>query len=275
MARRIAGWYDDAWTTRYAVSVPHTLSTSANDVSIVIPKSHPIWAILAAEGDLNSIRVTDGDGYTALTFELTDAALSGAFSTANKDGGIKVDNAGFITGTAVKLLWIYAGNPSATSGAGSVTLSSAKVGHLYQQTPPRTGDTIRAAPTPPGETVATPDVPKRSAESRRVWVGLNGILSGRAYPVEGAPGLESVWGVATSSTTGGGAAAVHDSTKTRFVEDADGVFYASVFTQSGSSGTDYTYILTTTTGSDMSDTNNTDQTLQTVFRLRVLDADES
>lgn len=275
MARRIAGWYDDAWSTRYAVSIPHTLSTGTNDVSVVIPKSHPIWAILASEGNENSVRVTDGDGYTPLTFQLKNAALSGTWSTANKDGGIRIDNAAFVAGTAVKLIWIYVGNSAATSGAGSVTLSGAVSGYLYQNTPPRAGDVVRAGPTPPGETVASPDVPKRSGETRRVWLGLNGLLSGRAVPAEGAPGLESVWGVATSSQTGGSAASVHDSTETRFVEDADGVFYASVLTQSGSGGTDYVYIATVTTGSDMTDTNNTDQTLQTVFRLRVIDADEA
>lgn len=276
MARRIAGWYDSAWTRRYAVSVPHTVSPNGtNDVSVVIPASHPLWAILDTEGtDGDSIRVTEGDGVTALTFELTDAALTGSWSTSGRNGGIKIDNAAFVAGTAVKLLWVYVGNSAATTASGSVTLSGALSGYLYQALPPRAADVIDARPQRPGETVASPDVGKSAAEVRRVWLRLNRMLSGREA-VEGSGGLESLWGVATSSVTGGSPAAVHDSTATRFVEEEDGAFFASVLTTGGTDGTDYAYIATLTTGSDMSSTNNTDQTLEARFRLLVNDAEES
>ena len=276
MGQRVAGWYADAWSPRYAISVPHTVSPSGtNDVRVAVPASHPIWAILAAEGNENSVRVTDGDGYTALTFQLTNADFTGRWSTANKDGGIVIDNAAFVSSTSVKLIWVYCGNSSASSGAGSVTASSPATGYLYQALPPRPSAAIRGTPDAPGETVAAPDVAKRSGESRRLWVALNPLLSALARPVEGSIGLESIWGVTTSSETGGSGASVHDATKTRYVEDADGVFYASVFMQSGSSGTDYLYQLSLTTGDDMSDVQNTDQTVESTFRLRVIDADEA
>lgn len=276
MAQRVAGWYDDSWSTRFAVSVPHTVSPSGtNDVRIAVPKSHPIWEILAAEGSENSVRVTDGDGYTALTFQLTKATFSGTWSTANKDGGILINDAAFVAGTSVKLLWVYCGNASASSAAGSVTPSGPITGYLYQALPPRPGAIVRGTPDAPGETVASPDVSKRSGESRRVWVALNPLLSGRARAVEGSIGLDSIWGVTTSSETGGSGASVHDATKTRYIEDADGAFYASAFMQGGSDGTDYLYKLSITTGDDMSNVNNTDQTLESTFRLRVNDASEA
>lgn len=273
--RRIANWLDDAWAYRFALSVPHALSTGANDVSAVIPKAHPIWAVLTAEAtEGDSIRVTDGDGVTQLTFQLTDAALSGSWSTSGKNGGIKIDDALFITGTSVKLLWVYYGNSAATSASGSVTLASAQAATTFQRLPPR-GQFVDALPQPPGATVATPDVSKSAAENRWIWVRVNGMLAGRGAPVESSQGAESIWGLVCSSVTNGSGASVHDATKTRFVEDPEGSFYAAQWITGGTDNTDYVVIGAMTTGVDMSATANTDQTLETRFRLLVRDAEEA
>lgn len=277
MPTPIGTWYDADWQYRFAVTLPHTVSPSGtNDASVVIPKNHPIWAVLASEGNENSIRVCASDGFSALTFELADAALTGSWSTANKDGGIKIDDVPFLESVSPGFVCVYYGNSGANSGAGSVTLSSAVTGYVYQLLPRFPGDVIDAAPSAPGATLAGPDVALTSGESRRYWVRLNRMLGDRPVLVENSLGLDSVWGVVASAETGGGAAAIDDATKTRYVEGPDGSFYASVYVSGATDGTDYVEILLLHTGQDTSDVNNgADQVLDTRFRIRCNDPDES
>lgn len=275
----IGTWYDSAWSYRFAVTLPHTVSPSGtNDASVVIPKNHPIWDVLASEGTQNSIRVCASDGFSALSFELVSSTLSGSWSTANKDGGIKIDDVPFLASVSPGLVWVYYGNASASSGAGSVSLSSAVTGYVYQLLPRDQGSILEAAPQPAGATLVTPDVSLTSGESRRYWVRLNRMLGTRpaGRPVEGSTGLDSIWAVVASAETGGSAAAIDDATKTRYVEAPDGSFFASVYVSGAADGTDYTEILTVHTGQDTSDTNTgADQVLEARFRIRCNDPDET
>lgn len=275
----IGTWYDSAWSYRFAVTLPHTVSPSGtNDASVIIPKNHPIWDVLASEGSENSIRVCASDGFSELTFRTVSSNLAGSWSTDDKDGGLKIDDVPFLAGVSPGLVWVYYGNTSATSESKAVTLVSPVVGHVYQLLPRNRGDILDAGPQPAGATLVTPDVSLTSGESRRYWVRLNRMLGTRppGRPVEGSAGLDSIWAVVASAETGGNAAAIDDATQTRYVEAPDGSFFASVYVTGATKGKDYTEILTVHTGQDTSDTNNgADQVLQARFRIRCNDPAET
>ncbi len=277
MSERVGGWLD-GWSTRHPISVPHTVSPSgANDVAVAIPKWHPIWAVLTSEGSTDSVRVTAGDGYTELTYQLTDSTFLGAWSTATKDGGIKINDAPFIDTTTVGLLWVYYGNSSSSDGQGSVALSSEETGYLYSGIPHNSLLRVDGNRTPPGVTLVPVERAKTSDETVFFYVRLNRVRARNAYSVDGYRGFEAPFGATyTIDEAGSPASATFDVSAQRFVETERGDLLLLVLAKAGSDGTDYTAIVTVVTGFDQSSVNNTKQTIEAArFLIKVNDPDET
>lgn len=236
-----ARWYDADWPYRLAVSVANGAGGTTVDGLVVVPSTSSIWAELAADGDTNSVRITDSDGVTLKTFDLTDAAGTGSWSTANKDGGIRVDAITMQADEDAHLLWVYFGNRTVGTGVGSPSIASAQAGTILEDRPTRSNRRVLRAK---GQTVgaASPSdrITKSSAETVHVWVVLTDLLAGglRAYEQKG--GGESASGIqfTVEAATVAQASMVTDSSL-RFVE-IDGELIARVTVKAGSAGTDYT-----------------------------------
>jgi len=251
--------------------------SGTNDVFVAVPTWHPLWAVLTSEASTNSIRITAGDGYTQLAYELTDAAGTGAWSTASKDGGIEIDDAPFIDTTTCALLWLYYGNASASSAAGTVALTAAETGYLYSGVPRSAAWHVDARRSPPGATLVDIERAKTSTETVFYWIRVNAALPLNAHVVDGVRGLAAPYGATYTIETGGAAqAAMLDVTKQRWVETEQGELLLRLLAKAGTDGTDYTVWATLVTGFDHSSVNNSEQVVEPVrFLLKVNDPDET
>lgn len=236
-----ARWYDSDWPYRLAATVANSAGGTTVDGRIVVPATSRLWAELAADGDTNSIRVADADGVTLLSFELTDAAGTGSWSTANKDGAIRVDAIAMQAAEDAHLCWVYFGNRTASTGATTPTIASAELGTILEDRPNRANRRILRAKAQAVNAANPSDrITKSSAETVHVWVSLNGLLANGLAAYETKGGGESASGIQFTVETGGAAqASMVDDASLRFVEIGDELF-ARLTVKAGTSGTDYT-----------------------------------
>lgn len=236
-----ARWYDSDWPYRVAATVANSGGGTAVDGRIVVPATSRLWAELAADGDTNSIRVADADGVSLLAFELTDAAGTGSWSTANKDGAIRVDAIAMNAAEDAHLCWVYFGNRTASTGATSPTIASAELGSILEDRPAAGNRRVLRAKVQPVNAVNPVDrVTKSSAETAHVWVVLDGLLADGLSQYEQHGGGECASGIQfTVEASGVAQASMVDDASLRFVE-VNGALLARVTVKAGSSGTDYT-----------------------------------
>lgn len=223
---------------------------TTNDVQFVLPD---IWDLFWTTIDSNGyeLRVCDSDGTTALTYQRTDAAFSGAFSKTNRDGGIQVDGVTFRYGAdgagRAKLIWLYFGLSGAANSAGSFVAASALTGKLELGRPPDTQRVLRFAPEPPGQALATLRVSKGASEKLYVWADVTDLLLRQASSSAKRAVYEEIVEIFNSTETGGHrsysggslSGSLTSISKCRFAWINDRMLIR-VYLTGGTSGTNYT-----------------------------------
>lgn len=169
-------WFGDAWSDVLEVAVSAS-GAGSFDVTVNIDSSiGKFWSVVDSAGD--DIRVTTGDGQTALVFQLA------TWTYATKTATIEIQ--GYSAGTtsaAVHKILIYYGNASASSTAGSFTASTPKTGIVCGSLP------RRLLPMPgrpdPGQDKPAQRLRKSDSETITLWIGAETILESAIEPVEG------------------------------------------------------------------------------------------
>ena len=223
-------WYDDAYAYRVPIVVDDRTGTGSRDVTVTVPPTlAEFWSGIQADGD--DIRLTLDDGVTLVTYQWA------SFTYSTRTGVIEVDGA-TAPQAAMCVLWLYWGNASATSGAGSFTASSARTGHITATVPGPSVPILQGLASgqrPPSVWVGA------TGESRRVWWDLTGILSPLRAPSEGQTAGQEVQAViADAQDAGAGASSLWVAGSERVIVTPDGRTLAGYIATGGADGGRYT-----------------------------------
>ena len=246
---------------RRSISIDATAAATASDVSIVIPPAlSEFWDAIDASG--NELRVTDADGETALTYQVT-GSISG-FDRSTRDGIIQIDNydpAAVCVGQA----WLYYGISGASSGAGSFTFAASRTGYLYPGAPV---SIISALPQRPGDTRPRDAVSKSADEVTWIWFDFKDLLQVLTTPNGEQQQWEELDEVTYYVTLAGATqAGMVSASSVRII----GGRYVQLLVQGGSSGSSYTVVAQATTTYP---TQQTGRTLSARCLVRVKDTSE-
>lgn len=230
------GWYDSAWSRRFAITAANSGGAASGDVEIVVPADWQGWDLMQADGD--DIRVTSADGQT-----LANYALSG-FSYANRTVTLQVDGVTLAGQAGMDLLWVYVGNASAVSAAVAVTISGALAGYIETGRP--STHILAAQPEQPGTTRPRKRLQKTANEQLYAWIRVDHLLERKSHAYEGRTHHEEIRSAAVSVTLAGAAqASMVDSGKQRFLERRGPTgpeMWVKAFFKAGTTAVDYTIV---------------------------------
>jgi hypothetical protein len=230
------GWYDSAWSHRWAITVVNSAPAASGDVEIVVPADWGGWDVIQADGD--DIRITTADGQTLASY-----ALSG-FNYANRTVTLQVDGVTLSNVAGMDLLWVYAGNASAASAAVAVTISGALAGYIETGRPSTL--ILEAQPEQPGTTRPRKRVQKTANEQLYLWIRIDKLLERKAAPYEGRTQHEELRSAVVSVTLAGSAqGGMVDTSKQRFLERRGRYgreMWVKAFIQAGTTANDYTIV---------------------------------
>ena len=254
-------WYgtsSNSWKKRLDVAIDGTSATAgANDVSIVIPPTLDVfWDNIQADGF--DIVVTDADGVTVLTHQRT------GFTYASKALTIEIDNYDLPVSGVIGRVCIYFDSVTTVVGdpSGSFTPSSALTGKVIAEQPTVS---YKLRQEQPGRTRPSIQLHKNAAERRSIWFNPWPLMQRASGTINDRPLYEEVsWVTFSVDASGSPVSAAFDEPRTRF---QGGLVRATL--QAGSSGTDYTGILTigTTTPDDRT---TSSQAAVRIFQQRLL-----
>ena len=123
-------WYSSNWSHRQAIVIDNLTGAGTIDVTASLPADFdPFWDNVLVSG--NDIRVTLADGKTLATYDVD------AFNAVNRAGIIEVDNLTATSSDAMLVLWLYWGNPAASSATTTFTPSAPKTGYIVPDCMPR------------------------------------------------------------------------------------------------------------------------------------------
>ena len=242
------GWYDSSWKFRAPVLCNPT-GTAATDIKWVIPAGAAhFWDNVIEAGD--DIRITEADGTTLLTYEVTDGSYtSDSFSAAAKDGGIEIDNWTPKEANASNLLWMYYGNSGASNADTNFAIGTNIAAYMPLECPGAV--VVQASLEAPGSTVPRQRVQKGGGEQMLVWFDITGLLLNYCWPSEGHLQFEEAESVniRVLDTNGADQTALYTESSTAFTESR-GRRYLGVYVKAGTDATDYTIapIITTHRG---------------------------
>lgn len=244
-------WYSTTFLKRMEITVPNVAGDATIDVNVVIPPEwDDLWTNLTAIGDTAglSLRVVASNGVTLLNYSVDDGA-GGAWSTSARTGRIQIDGVA-VTATANTVIsfWVYYYVTATTaSGATATTIASAKTGYIDLGRPGPKSHVMR--PLPVGATVPPKSYQKAAGESEDIWVDLSAILERSASAQREKLRHEEPKHMIVTAVDEGGTptTALYTVTACRWVQQPDGRMYARIRVTAGSSGTNYTIIVTITT----------------------------
>jgi len=251
-----------SWKSGRTVRVPIIVDklsagTSAIDLTFTVPADHvEFWdAIDAASDDKSTIRVTDADGTTDLTWQAT------AFDFAAKTITIEIDNWTPPAEQVMAQIFVYAGGTD-TTNEGSFTASTPRTGYAW--TCDVDGPVVSPYVGPSGATRPTQIIGKAAGETIAVWMDLRPVLAKRIAHYNGHPDCEEIVSVTIQVLlSAADQTAMYDQTATRMT--ADGL--VRILLKAGTTANQYTVSPTiTTTGG---------RVLNPRFLLDVTTADET
>ena len=231
-------WYSSGgYTPTRRVSISLDGNGASANYSVTIPAQlDDFWNEIDTSG--NELRVTDADGVTVLTYDLS------GFSKTNRTGTIRIG--AYTAGSGVEQLFLYYGMSGASSAAGSPATSSPRNGYIDLGSPK--GRIIPWRPERPGATAPEEQFTKGSGEQKWLWFDLGSFLHTASAPVGSAGNKHPEWEEARLVTyaiySGASAqASMVDATLVRFV----GGRYFRVLVKAGTTAVDYTLVATLTT----------------------------
>lgn len=223
------------WSHRAPIAVDNSGGSATSQYVTVVVASdmEEFWANVN-QTDGRDVRVTDATGSTVIAYELS------GFSYANRTLTINIGPYTAPAG-AVYQLWLYWGSSTATSGSVTVTTSTPKTGYIELGKPTELSMQVR--PENAGETRPRNAMAKPSTDTDWIWWDLRYILQQYLAPVANFIRLEEVsyisYVVNAGDTSQSG---MIDATKTRYIDG-----WVRTLVKAGTSGTDYTAVLTITT----------------------------
>lgn len=223
-------WYDDAYARRVPIVVDDRAGSGSRDVTVTVPSTlAEFWDTIQSDGD--DIRLTLDDGVTPVTYKWA------SFTYATRSGVIEVDNA-TAPQSAMCVLWLYFGNASATSGAGSFTASSVRTGHITATVPGPSVPILQGL----ASNARPPSVWTHAlGESRRIWWDLTGLLDPLRAPSEGQTSGEEVQAVlADAQKAGSTVTTLWVAGSERVIVTPDGRTLAGYIATGGATGERYT-----------------------------------
>jgi hypothetical protein len=244
MSTRSAAWYRDSsetWLYRAAVTIA-TPAASPYTATIVIPPDfHHFWTTIDSSG--NDLRLVEWDATNKVWKKSNyQLAASPAFSKTNRIGTIEADGLAVGTTGNPTCLWLYYGpaDGAASSGAGTVTLSSAKSGYI-ELARPTSGRVFSLAPERLGSTLPSQRFQKNDGETVHIWWDLSAALPERRDVEASHLGLGGVVYADPDVYNDQSAtqAAMFTTDSTRFAE-YQGRLYVKQEVKAGTSGSDYT-----------------------------------
>lgn len=237
-------WFSTSWKQRAPISLDRTGGTGSADATVSLPATWDrFWSgVSSNSGD--DIRITDSDGLTLVTFDLD------SFSKSGRTGTLEIDNYSVST-VGMYQLWLYWNSSGASTAVTPFVPATPKTGYIDPGLPTRL---FRYRPERYGATVPRDTFVKASAEQVKIAVDFGAALQKARAPVNGHFDLEEIQYATVDVQTGGvSTGTAFDVTKTRILLGGR----VSCLIKGGSSGTDYTVIVTVTT------------TLGNVFEKRV------
>lgn len=215
-------------------------SPTPEDATFVVPTNWDhFWSTLGqADGD--DIRLTAADGETALTWQFNPA-----LNVGNRAATFEIDAAVNATSSFPgAVLWLYWGNASVSSGAGSFAYAASKTAYVLTSS---YAHDVRFVwdREPINVNRARPSMQKAADEVLVVAIAYRGVLARRGYSYGGGGEDEepAYFNYAVYDDTSAQAAMI-DATAIRADED-----YVYVIVKAGTNGTEYTGRVTMTTTS--------------------------
>ena len=225
-------WYHSNWQYRLPVSVNNLGGASTIDVNVIPTGDVELfWSKVAATG--NDVRFTASDGGTELAYNRA------SWGYAARSASFNVDSVTPSSSDATVVIFMYFGYSAASDGSTSVTIASAKTSAIEVASPgtPR----VNLIPFRPGETLAQQKVTKAAAEQIDVWIDCRRALQGRSDAYSNSQRFEEIGHVTVAVEAGGtDDAGRYDEALTTISDPG----WVKVRVKGGSSGTDYTLVVT-------------------------------
>jgi len=257
-------WYSESGATfpyRVAIALDNDqAATNATDFTITVPTDlEMFWANIQADGD--DVRVVTADGLTKLTYQL------GSFTYATRTLTIEIDNFTPSQQDSMAVVWLYWGDASVASGAGSFTASTPRNGYVMVGGPAPGALVLKAQSQGPDVTLVAQEMAKVTDEISVFWWDITELLNRRQVPYNDKTQLEEVKSILFHvDTAGSPVAALFDLTKSRLVSPG----FVRCWLTAGVDGTDYVAItqIEITDGQD-------DRLVDLRVLVKVNDADET
>jgi hypothetical protein len=249
-------WYSDSWGYRIPVSIDNTSGATTHDATITVPYDAELfWDNCETDG--HDVRFTKSDGMTALAYNRA------TWNHGNRSAVFNVDSVTCASNDATAVMFMYFGNNSASDGSTSPTISSAKTGAI-ELACHTGGQTVLLKPFRPGEVIAQQVITKTASEAIDVWIDCRRALQTRCESFSKSRRYEEIDYIQVSVLADGAdQSGQYDETKTTLSDPG----WAKVRVKAGSSGTDYTLVVTIGT--------STTRVLQARAVVDVQDIDES
>lgn len=242
MSRRV----ESGETFKYRMPLSINTATTPpadSDVTYTVPADDELfWSTVDSAGD--DIRICTSDGKTAVTWQFNPA-----FNSTTRVCTIEMDNAAPISSLPGKTLWLYWGNSTVSTGAGSFSYSAAYTAYsLVGNHAAKADRRFKWEPDRPGATKATPRIVKQAAEVLVIALDYRDMLVTRPIAYGGGLELEEPSTFDYDVYAGASAqASMVDKTAIRADER-----HVYLVLKAGTTATDYTLRVTMTTdaGSD-------------------------
>lgn len=248
-------WYNSNWQYRLPISVNNLSGASTIDATVIPTGDVELfWSKVASTG--HDVRFTASDGATLLAYNRA------SWTYASRSASFDVDSISASSSDATVVIFMYFGYSAASDGSTSPTISGAKSTSIEVASPgtPR----VNLVPFRPGETLAQQKVTKAAAEEIDVWIDCRKALQNRTDAYSNSQRFEEIDYIQVAVEAGGTDDAGRYNEALTTISDPG---WVKVRVKGGSSGTDYTLVVTVGT--------STTRVLEARAIVDVQDIDES
>ena len=218
---------------RVSITLDSTAGSGSANYSVTIPANlGDFWDTIDTSG--NELRVTDSDGYTVLTYDLS------GFNKTNRTCTIRIGS--YTVGAAeMGQAFLYYDMSGASTGAGSPATASPRSGYIDVG---GVQNVIKLRPQRPGDARPADVVAKDAGASDWVWIDLGSVLDGMFLPSDNHEDWEEISRVTyTVEASGATVSSMISVTSMRVINGR----YIRMILKAGTTAVDNVLILTVTT----------------------------
>lgn len=229
-------YYDALYASRQPIAIDNVGGAGGvADIEITIPKRwDEFWEAVESTG--YDVLFTDADGVTILTYERT------TWTYATRTGVFQIDNY-TLPAEGTCLIWMYFDYSGASDGSSSFAPGALKNGYIDLQKPNDRQKQVSMASEPKGRSRPSREVHKETATETDLFFGPFGpdVLSASTGSYADHSNWEEIdyvqFGVEAATVE---QAAEMDETKTRFIQDQDGLVWVKARIKAGTTAADRT-----------------------------------